>query len=178
MGAPFLGVTQTSLGNVTFSTDGINYYTFVSIDNDPIRVNLKALNPNFGSGLTSSYNNSTGALDVAVDTTTIALKSELPAAVSGTNDGTNWTSLTIGAQTYGFASGGSSYSAGTGIDITNNTISVDNTIALKSEVPTTATSRSTLIPTVTQLAFTYDDNTTETITLMTDASVSTTTTLS
>jgi hypothetical protein len=26
--------------------------------------------------------------------------------VSGTNDGTNWTSLTIGEDTYGFASGG------------------------------------------------------------------------
>jgi len=32
--------------------------------------------------------------------------------------------------------GGSTYSAGTGIDITNNTISVDNTIATKSEIPT------------------------------------------
>ena len=32
--------------------------------------------------------------------------------------------------------GGSSYTAGTGIDITNNEISVDNTIALKSEIPT------------------------------------------
>ena len=35
----------------------------------------------------------------------------------------------------GQAGGGSSYTAGTGIDITNNTISVDNTIATKSEIP-------------------------------------------
>ena len=65
---------------------------------------------------------------------TVAVTSEIPDAVSGTNDGTNWTSLTIGSDTYGFASGGSSYSAGTGIDITNNTISIDNTVALKSEL--------------------------------------------
>lgn len=31
----------------------------------------------------------------------------IPDAVSGTNDGTNWTSLTIGSDTYGLASGGS-----------------------------------------------------------------------
>ena len=36
-----------------------------------------------------------------------ATHSEIPAAVSGTNDGTNWTSLTIGNNTYGLASGGS-----------------------------------------------------------------------
>ena len=34
---------------------------------------------------------------------------------------------------------GSSYTAGTGIDITNNTISIDNTVALKSEIPTVPT---------------------------------------
>lgn len=32
-------------------------------------------------------------------------------------------------------SGGESYSAGNGIDITNNTISIDNTVALKSDIP-------------------------------------------
>ena len=58
----------------------------------------------------------------------------IPDAVSGTNDGTNWTSLTIGSDTYGLASGGgSSYTAGTGIDITSNTISVDNTVAMKAD---------------------------------------------
>lgn len=35
-------------------------------------------------------------------------KPTIPDAVSGTNDGTNWTSLTIGSDTYGLASGGSS----------------------------------------------------------------------
>lgn len=39
-------------------------------------------------------------------------KPTIPDAVSGTNDGTNWTSLTIGSDTYGFAGGGSSLFAG------------------------------------------------------------------
>lgn len=34
-------------------------------------------------------------------------KPTIPAAVSGTNDGTNWTSLTIGNDTYGIPAGGS-----------------------------------------------------------------------
>ena len=67
----------------------------------------------------------------------VAVTSEIPDAVSGTNDGTNWTSLTIGNTTYNIPSGGgSSYSAGTGIDITNNTIAIDSTVvALKSDIP-------------------------------------------
>lgn len=40
--------------------------------------------------------------------------------------------------------GGSSYSAGTGIDITNNVISIDNTVALKSEVQTVSAAIPTL----------------------------------
>ena len=79
------------------------------------------------------------------------------------------------------AGGGSSYSAGTGINITNDTISVDNTVAMKTDIPTvpttaTSTSTSTVTPTTIQLTFTYSDDTTETVTLMTAASVSTTTT--
>lgn len=89
-----------------------------------------------GSGLT--VNSTLNSL--AIDTTTVALKSELPAAVSGTNDGTNWTTITIGNDTYNIpVGGGSSYSAGTGIDITNNTISIDNTVALKTDIPTVPT---------------------------------------
>ena len=59
--------------------------------------------------------------------------------VTGTNDGTNWTSITIGDTTKSIPSGGSNYTAGTGIDITNDTISIDNTVALKSEIPTVPT---------------------------------------
>ena len=39
-------------------------------------------------------------------------------------------------ESWGGGSGGSDYTAGNGIDITNNVISVDNTIAKKSEIPT------------------------------------------
>ena len=41
-------------------------------------------------------------------TSEVATKADLPDAVSGTNDGTNWTSLTIGSDTYDLAGGGSS----------------------------------------------------------------------
>lgn len=97
--------------------------------------------------------------------------------------------------------GGSSYTAGTGIDITNDAISVDSTVvALKSDIPTvptnvsaftndagyitaasvpttaTSTSTSTVTPSTIQLTFTFEDDTTQTVTLMTSATVSTTTT--
>lgn len=64
-------------------------------------------------------------------------KPTIPDAVSGTNDGTNWTSLTIGNVTKNIPAGGSggSYTAGTGIDITNNEISVDSDVAMKTDLP-------------------------------------------
>ena len=111
-------------------------------------------------------------------------KPTIPDAVSGTNDGTNWTTLTIGSDTYGIG-GGSSYTAGTGIDITGSTISVDNTVAMKTDIPTVpTTATSTVTPTTgtfvtgtttttTSLVFTYTDNTTETITLVTAVTDST-----
>lgn len=58
---------------------------------------------------------------------TFALLDDIPAAVSGVNNGTNWTSITIGNDTYGIPTGGGgSIVAGTGIDITNGVISVDS----------------------------------------------------
>lgn len=48
----------------------------------------------------------------------------------------------------------------------------------KPSIPTTATSTSTVTPTTETLTFTYSDNTTGTITFITAATVSTTTTLS
>lgn len=62
--------------------------------------------------------------------------------------------------------GGSSYTAGEGIDITDDVISVDNTIARKSDIPTTITK------TTDSFIITYQDNTTETITFLTDVSLS------
>ena len=51
-------------------------------------------------GYTPGTSNFSGSYNDLTDKPTI------PAAVSGTNDGTNWTSLTIGNATYGLASGG------------------------------------------------------------------------
>lgn len=98
-----------------------------------------------------------------------------------TQGGTTKGSFTVNQwqdQTIALDAAGSNYTAGNGIDITNNTISIDNTVALKSEVPSTATSTSTstVTPTTIELVFTYEDNTTQTITLMTGATVSTSTT--
>lgn len=64
----------------------------------------------------------------------VAYLSDIPASVSGVNNGTNWTSITIGDDTYGIPTGGSgSIVAGTGIDITNGVVSVDNTVAMKND---------------------------------------------
>lgn len=40
-----------------------------------------------------------------VDSSVVAMQTDLPDAVSGTNDGTNWTSITIGNSTYNIPSG-------------------------------------------------------------------------
>ncbi len=64
----------------------------------------------------------------------VAYLSDIPASVSGVNNGTNWTSITIGNDTYGIPTGGSgSIVAGTGIDITNGVVSVDNTVSMKTD---------------------------------------------
>ena len=78
--SPFLRVTDAN-DTMFFSINGApsTFYKWVDVSSqNPIYVNLHALNPNFGTGLTSSYNSSTSALDVAVDTTTVALKTDIP----------------------------------------------------------------------------------------------------
>ena len=94
-----------------------------------------------------NYNDLTDKPNLATVATTgyyydLKWKPTIPDAVSGTNDGTNWTSLTIGNTTYNIPSGGggSSYSAGTGIDITNSVISVDNSVLTTSTAAAVATS--------------------------------------
>lgn len=117
---------STRLEGATVSLEGNNVY--LNSDNAPYYVNntsheyktLATTDQLFSGNYNDLYN-----------------KPTIPDAVSGTNDGTNWTSLTIGTDTYGLASGGgSTYTAGTGIDITNNTISVDtNTVAMQTDLP-------------------------------------------
>ena len=120
------------------------------------------------------------------------------ATITLTQGGVNKGSFTVNQwqdQTIALDAAGSSYSAGTGIDITNNEISIDNTVALKSEVPSTATSTSTSTVTPTTgtfvtgtstntanvvnsvtytpssetLTFTYSDNTTASFTFLTSS---------
>jgi len=53
-------------------------------------------------------------------------KPTIPDAVSGTNDGTNWTNLTIGNDTYAIPQGGgSSYTFTNGLTESNGTVSMD-----------------------------------------------------
>ena len=57
-------------------------------------------------------------------------------AVTGTTGATfNIDAMEVATAISGLLPTGPTYSAGDGIDITNNTISVDNTVALKSEIP-------------------------------------------
>ena len=89
---------------------------------------------------TGSYSDLSGTPDLSIYATTSSLSQvaftgsysdlsgtpTIPDAVSGTNDGTNWTSLTIGASTYSIPQGGS----GTVSDVTfNNTSIVSNGVA-------------------------------------------------
>lgn len=53
------------------------------------------------------------------------LIAKIKAHVSGSNDGTNWTQLTIGGVTKGISSG-TSYTGGAGVSVSGNTIAVNN----------------------------------------------------
>ena len=106
---PFVGNIKNNGGMFLYKKANGFYQSNVTVEStdDPVLVNLEAL-----SG----------------DYTKLTNKPTIPAAVSGTNDGTNWTNLTIGSDTYAIPAGGSTYTAGDGIDITNDVISVDNSV--------------------------------------------------
>ena len=163
-------------------TDPFYKYYFLS---QPAYVRLNALNPNYSNGLIASYNSNTRALDVSLDWNVIpSINPNVPLSPVQT-----LSTLQVDGVVYGIPSGGASYSAGTGIDITNNEISIDNTVALKSElfsgnyndltnkptIPSTATT--TVTASSETLTFTYSDNTTASFTFLT-AITSATTTLS
>lgn len=108
---------------------------------------------NVNSNMRISFSNSKkfyyGSSNIANNE--VAIKGDLPTTMTGadgTNAGTSGlvpapsatdnTKFLKGDGTWADVSGGTSYTAGTGIDITNDTISIDNTVALKSEIPTNA----------------------------------------
>ncbi len=251
--APFLRLTDNN-DTVFFSLTGAAETFYKSLDlkgQSPVFVNLRALNPIFGNGLSSSYNNLTSELDISIDDTVVALKTDIPTvpalapvATSGsyndltdkpaipTNYVTTDTDQTITGNktfngyvivdegtlsikdflnhqifidTFGFdyfytsadnVNHGTRFKlptskpSGTSLEPTEYTLATTddihtlptlatvattgsyNDLIDKPTIPTTATS--TVTPTTTQLVFTYADNTTETVTLMTAATVTTT----
>ena len=90
-------------GNTYIQTDGL-----ITLPNYPTIPTLATV------ATTGDYNDLTN-------------KPTIPDAVSGTNDGTNWTSLTIGNDTYGLASGGGSTPTNIVTTDTNQTITGDKT---------------------------------------------------
>lgn len=86
-------IKADSSGNISLDIPDLsNYYTKAETD---------ALIPTLATvATTGSYNDLTD-------------KPTIPEAVSGTNDGTNWTTLTIGSNTYNIPSGGGSGSSAT-----------------------------------------------------------------
>lgn len=115
---PFLRVTDAN-DTVFFSLTGTagSFYKWLDVANEsPIYVNLHALNPVFGTGLTSTYNTGSSQLEVAVDTTVVALKSDIPTVPTNvsafTNDSGYITGITSSMVTaaLGYTPGTSSFS--------------------------------------------------------------------
>lgn len=102
----FVGGSETQIGNYPYlaiffeaeSSEPVTVTTYHPIDYHFIPVDGSTIT--FDSqhrlkGFSGNYND-------------LSNKPTIPAAVSGVNDGTNWTSLTIGSDTYGIPSGGGS----------------------------------------------------------------------
>lgn len=126
----------------------------ISIDDSVVATKTWVGNQGYLTSVPSQYITET---ELSSELDDYALKTDIPDPVSGAsgisvNDnivaldnpvglvaGENITITVSGdsAIISGQAGGGSSYSAGTGIDITNSVISIDNTVALKSEIPDT-----------------------------------------
>ena len=78
----------------------------------------------------------TAGTGIEIENNTVSVDQDI-VPISGVNDGTNWTSLTINGETRSIpqGGGGGDYTAGEGIDITNNEISVDSeVVALKEDI--------------------------------------------
>ena len=130
----------------------------------------------------SSYTAGTG-IDITSDVisvdNTVAMKSDLPAPISGASGitvedsvvsldnpiglvaGNNITIQVSGVSAIisstGGGGGGTEYTAGTGIDITNNEISVDNTVALKTDVTAAVSGKSDKFTVLTYDVSTWSD---------------------
>ena len=94
---------QTISGAKTFTSDTVFH---CDIETDIAnRYNIGTSSKPFRKVFTQYIHGASGS---DIEVTDLAVKSDIPDAVSGTNDGTNWTTLTIGSDTYAIPSGGSS----------------------------------------------------------------------
>lgn len=138
---------QTITGQKTFITDTAAPLTFKGTSGGQGVIMLVDENNRFGGIITGGDGNITiqpshiSQFEIAdgprdrkfhlpsksAGTYTLATEDELPAAVSGTNDGTNWTSLTVGSDTYAIPSGGSgsSYTFTNGLTENSGTVTND-----------------------------------------------------
>lgn len=84
-----------------------------------------------GFGISQAYNYVNDIETLSIDTDVVALASAVPVIELNSN------SQVTAIDGHALAGGGSgvSYTAGTGIDITSNVISVDNTVAMKTDIP-------------------------------------------
>lgn len=128
------------------------YYTQDQVDNllDDKQDTLTAgdniqINDNVISATDTTYTAGNGLLlsndEFSVDTSVIAEKSDIPtvndATLTITQSGSTIGTFTANSSTDTTINiAAASYSAGTGIDITNDMISVDNTVAMVSDLPT------------------------------------------
>ena len=134
--------------NITITASGSNYVisgqaggsiysagTGINITNDVISIDNTV-------ALKSDIQVVSGSSGIAVNDNVVSLDNPI-GLVAGNNITitVSGTSAVISSQGGG---GGSSYTAGTGIDITNDVISIDNTVALKSEVQTVSAAIPTL----------------------------------
>ena len=132
---PFLGVSQSDIyTGMQFTKDGENWAATVTLS-DITRVNLQALNPIYGNGITASYSLEDLGLNVGLDQAYLnnaissAMSNYLPLSASSTQ------TVTIGSLSYKFA----------GPNMRDN-----NTVALIGDLPnlsdyvTTSTLSSTL----------------------------------
>ena len=102
---PFMRVTDAN-DAVFFSLTGTagSFFKWLDVASEsPIYVNLHALNPVFGTGLTSTYNTANNQLEVAVDTTVVALKSDIPTVpTTATSTSTSTSTVTPTTETLVF----------------------------------------------------------------------------
>lgn len=101
---PFLRVTDAN-DAVYFSLTGAanSFYKWLDVSNETVFVNLHALNPVYGTGLTSTYNTANSQLEVAVDTTVVALKSDIPTVpTTATSTSTSTSTVTPTTETLVF----------------------------------------------------------------------------